>query len=97
MTSARTPMRLDELDKAILAALPDEGAKIGRYIHDGLAVKDLPKKVDPSVSSTVYFGRLNSLRFHGLVVLVTGANKSQTLWQRTEKGRAAAGVKAKAS
>lgn len=82
------PLELDDLDRAILKALPPEGSKHGRYLNDGRSVKQLMKDVDPSVTSAVYFGRLNSLKFNGLVVMVKGAKAAEMIYQVTESGKA---------
>lgn len=76
----------DELDIAILKALPRFGAKIGKYMSDGVAVRSLPPLVDPSLAVPVYAGRMLAMKYAGMIVAVKGPNKGLPLYQRSEKG-----------
>lgn len=78
----------DPLDLAILTALPNEGATLGRYLADGLSVKAMPNKIDPTITSSTYSGRVRSMVFHGLAVEVKGAKQGERVYQRTAKGAA---------
>lgn len=89
----------DALDRAILAVLPEEGAKIGKYLPDGMPVKRLRQQVDPVVTTGIYSARLKAMRASGYVVPVklSGGKNAGQGWQRTKKGRLAAGVKESAT
>lgn len=90
MASADNSYELDDLDFAILAALPDEGAKLGKYLPDSRTSVQLHKELDDPVLAVHTLGRrLTSLRDAGYVVAAgSRATKSAKGWQRTEKGKA---------
>jgi hypothetical protein len=79
---------LDDLDRAILRKLPDEGAKHGKYLNEGLSVKSVAKALsDSGLPTSVITGRMNSLRFQRMVVGVKGASRDDVLYQITQKGK----------
>jgi hypothetical protein len=79
---------LDDLDRAILAMLPNEGSKLGKYLNDGLSVKGIAKSLsDTQLPTSVITGRMNSLRFQGMVVGVKGTSREDVRYQVTQKGK----------
>ena len=84
---------MDDLDRAILRVLPDEGSTIGKYLPRGVIVPELNKLVDPEISPYVYVSRLKVMMGHGYTVAKKGSSTGgRKVWQRTKKGRLAAGV-----
>lgn len=78
---------LDDLDYAILAALPNEGTKIGKYLPDGRTSVQLHKELDDAyVTPGGVAKRLTALRDRGYVVAAPGAPKRGASWQRTKNG-----------
>lgn len=80
---------LDDLDQAILAALPDVGSKIGKYLDDAMFAAKLRLAVDPVVGVNVYSTRLKMLAASGYVSATKGTSRGRG-WQRTPKGKLAA-------
>lgn len=82
-------MKLDDLDLAILDVLPDEGARLGKYLVDARDSKRIKKSLeDPHLTTNIIGRRLSDLQVEGLVVqATTRAAKGGRLWQRTDKGK----------
>lgn len=78
--------QLDELDHAILKALPAFGAKHGKYLDAGLTVAELPGAVDNELPASLLGGRLRTLTFQGYARQVKGLSKGTAKYQRSEKG-----------
>lgn len=93
MTAAKDYV-LDDFDRAILAALPDVGEKIGKYLDKSMEVPALKQAVDPVPSSGTYGARLRLLWEHGYIVKVKrGSSGSRGMgWQRSAKGKLAASI-----
>lgn len=80
----------DDLDIAILRALPASGSKIGKYLDDGIPISALPGLVDAALPSSTYAGRVKSMEFAGLIVKTKGPRGDQVRYQRTTEGDALA-------
>lgn len=83
---------LDDIDRAILAHLPDEGTKVGPYVPDAPTANEIQKRLgDPKktgVRSNLIGSRLGAMKLDGLVVSKKPPRSGGTLgWQRTEQGK----------
>jgi hypothetical protein len=78
------------LDIAILKILPDENAKIGKYLWDAKRSLEIVKTLGPEgLNSDIITGRLRQMRGYGLVIdmPVVGSKGGGRGWQRTEAGK----------
>jgi len=80
------PYELTEFDRDCLLLLPDEGAKLGRYMRDAMTVRQIKQKLDPTLTSGYVSMRMRTMLDAGLVVKFDGASGSAQ-WQRTKAGR----------
>lgn len=80
----------EDLDAAIIAFLPDQGAKRGKYLPDARTTRQIADELDdPEVKPPNLARRLQELAKDGLVVPVVGiTDNGRHLWQRTPKGTA---------
>lgn len=82
---------MDDLDVAILQSLPEEGAKLGKYLDDTRTANQLAKMLDdPYVNATMLGRRLGELRKQGLVITPARAGERERRasgWQRTKEGK----------
>jgi hypothetical protein len=80
-----------ELDVDILKALPEEGARKGKYLWDAKKSAEIAKELGPGLSGYTIMGRLILMRAHDLVTMVPVLGSSHkgtgNGWQRTEKGK----------
>lgn len=84
-----TSWQIVPLDLAILAELPDEGTKLGKFHDLGLRVVDIARRLnDEYTTSAMLNGRVRMLNQMGYVVSVAVVPSHGLGWQRTEKGKA---------
>lgn len=81
---------LDDLALAILAILPEQGSKIGKYLADAKSSQTIKKELDdPYVNPQNIGRRLANLREFGLVLPIGKRDaRAGHLWQRTPAGKA---------
>lgn len=82
--------QLNELDIAILRTLPDEGAKLGKYLADARTAKQIQRALDDEYVTSMLVGRsLTEMRKADLVVMITdrSGQKGAASWQRSHAGK----------
>jgi hypothetical protein len=91
-----TPKAYEEndLDKAIMEILPDEGTKVGKFHDMGKSVRDIRTDLDDNtLSSDIISAALRTMKMFGLVIDKKGRGTGGTrIWQRTIKGKVQYGI-----
>lgn len=84
--SSKKPFEATPLDHAIVRLLPDEGAKVGKYLWDARTTKQLLVLLDSEgLSPDMIGGRLRLMRAYELVLDVPLISNGRG-WQRTKAG-----------